>query len=215
MKRNTGNKAILYLHENHESAQNQLADKKKTPQARMKNRVQMLREEKKLTQAELAEKSGLSLRTIQRIEAGNIPKGFTLKSLAQALETEPENIFEYQSENHKIINRVKLINISALTFVILPFGNIILPAILTFKTKDKNAKDMGKDILSIQIIWTATVSILMIASPFLQKFFAIKKPLSIIFLIGLIGINVLVIFMNAVSLGRTGRLYVKLKDRIL
>jgi len=40
-----------------------------------------------MTQSELAEKSGLSLRTVQRIEGGNIPKGFTLKSIAGNLET--------------------------------------------------------------------------------------------------------------------------------
>jgi transcriptional regulator with XRE-family HTH domain len=48
----------------------------------MKSIVQHLREEKNLTQTELAEKSGLSLRTIQRTEAGNVPKGYTLKALA-------------------------------------------------------------------------------------------------------------------------------------
>ena len=48
----------------------------------MKSIVQHLREEKNITQTELAEKSGLSLRTIQRIEAGNVPKGYTLKALA-------------------------------------------------------------------------------------------------------------------------------------
>ncbi len=48
----------------------------------MKSIAQHLREEKNLTQTELAEKSGLSLRTIQRIEAGNVPKGYTLKALA-------------------------------------------------------------------------------------------------------------------------------------
>ena len=41
----------------------------------MKNRIKILREEKNMTQNELAEKSGLSLRTIQRIEAGNIFEG--------------------------------------------------------------------------------------------------------------------------------------------
>lgn len=34
------------------------------------------------------------MRTIQRIEAGNIPKGFTLKTIAKALETESENLFQ-------------------------------------------------------------------------------------------------------------------------
>lgn len=52
----------------------------------MKNKIQLLREENRLTQKELAEKAGLSLRTIQRIEAGNIPKGFTLKALAESLD---------------------------------------------------------------------------------------------------------------------------------
>ena len=51
----------------------------------MKTKVQNLREERNLTQAELAEKSGLSLRTIQRIEAGTEPKGYTLKTLASSL----------------------------------------------------------------------------------------------------------------------------------
>lgn len=53
----------------------------------MKNKIQLLREENRLTQKELAEKAGLSLRTIQRIEAGNTPKGFTLKALAESLNT--------------------------------------------------------------------------------------------------------------------------------
>src|SRR5690606_24642351 len=101
----------------------------------MRNKVQTLRESQNLTQSELAEKSGVSLRTIQRIEAGSVPKGFTLKSLASALETEPENLF-VSDESNVDINRVKLINISALSFIILPLGNIIFPAILIAKSKD-------------------------------------------------------------------------------
>lgn len=34
-----------------------------------------------MTQEELAEKSGVSVRTIQRIEAGTQPKGYTLNSI--------------------------------------------------------------------------------------------------------------------------------------
>ncbi|MEQ6118238.1 helix-turn-helix transcriptional regulator [Reichenbachiella sp. MALMAid0571] len=106
------------------------------------NKVQILREEKNLTQSELAEKSGLSLRTIQRIEAGNIPKGFTLKSLAKALETEPEILFQNENQNSEI-SRAKIINISSLSFLLLPFGNIIIPAILTYRTKNKQTKALG------------------------------------------------------------------------
>ena len=43
---------------------------------------------KNLTQEELSEKSKISVRTIQRIEAGTEPKGHTLRALAQALDIE-------------------------------------------------------------------------------------------------------------------------------
>lgn len=45
----------------------------------MRNNVKVLRENKNMTQAELAEKPGLSLRTVQRIEAGRALKGFILR----------------------------------------------------------------------------------------------------------------------------------------
>lgn len=47
--------------------------------------LKKIREEMNLTQEELAEKSGISVRTIQRIESGTKPKGYTLKALAAAL----------------------------------------------------------------------------------------------------------------------------------
>jgi len=102
----------------------------------MQSKVKTLREAKNQTQTELAEKSGLSLRTIQRIESGNIPKGFTLKAIAKTLEIEPENLF---SKKEIIpIDRAKLINLSALFGLIIPFGGIIFPTILTYKTQDTN-----------------------------------------------------------------------------
>lgn len=180
----------------------------------MKNKVQTLREDKNLTQTELAEKSGLSLRTIQRIEAGNIPKGFTLKSLANALEIEPANLFRNKERSIEI-NRAKLINISSLAFLILPFGNIIIPAILTYKTKDPKTKEIGKSILSIQIIWTAITCVLMIASPFVQAQFSIKLPLFIFFLILLICLNIVVILKNGMSLNQKSNLDIKLKTSML
>ena len=95
----------------------------------MKSIVQHLREEKNLTQTELAEKSGLSLRTIQRIEAGNVPKGYTLKALAFFFETEPEKLIP----NKVILNveRAKLINICSLSGIGIILGVLIVfPPIL-------------------------------------------------------------------------------------
>lgn len=79
----------------------------------MKSIVQHLRERKNLTQTELAEKSGLSLRTIQRIEAENIPKRFTLKALPNVFETLPEELIP-SKEIIKLV-RAKLVNFSSLS----------------------------------------------------------------------------------------------------
>ena len=44
------------------------------------SQLKKIREEKNLTQEKLAQQSGISVRTIQRIEAGTDPKGDTLKN---------------------------------------------------------------------------------------------------------------------------------------
>ncbi|MCV9928694.1 helix-turn-helix domain-containing protein [Flavobacterium sp. LS1R49] len=180
----------------------------------MKNKVQILREEKNMTQTELAEKSGLSLRTIQRVEAGNTPKGFTLKAIAQSLEVEPQGIISNVEEN-TAIDRAKIINFSALSGLIVPFGGVIFPLILTYKTNDSKNKELGKNIVAIQIILTVILSILMIISPFIQKALSMQFPLFLLFLIILIGVKLLVILKNGISLNRKSDLYIKLKNNSL
>ena len=54
--------------------------------------LKKIRERQNLTQEELAEKSGISVRTIQRIEAGTNPKGYTLKTLASSLDVSEKDL---------------------------------------------------------------------------------------------------------------------------
>lgn len=179
----------------------------------MKSTVQLLREEKHLTQTELAEKAGLSLRTIQRMEAGNIPKGFTLKALAAALDTDPEKLIE--KEDDIKVDRAKLINLSALAGIIIPFGGIIFPVLLTYKTKDSTSKELGKNIIGIQIILAVIMSVMMIVSPFIQKVYPVRFPLFIIPLIGFIGLKIGIIILNGISLNTKGNLRIGLKNNFL
>ena len=72
------------------------------------------------TQQVLAEKSNLSLRTIQRIESGaTIPKGYTLKALSKALEIEPQLLINTveKVDFDLIRSKIRLINLSALAFL--------------------------------------------------------------------------------------------------
>lgn len=179
----------------------------------MKNKVKFLREEKNMTQNELAEKSGLSLRTIQRIEAGNILKGFTLKTIAEALETLPENLI-IKKENIQI-ERAKLINLSVLSGLIIPFGSVIFPLILTHKTQDSINKELGKQIVSLQIVLSLLLSILMIACPFVQNSLTLKFPLFIIPLIAILSLKLIIVILNGISLNQKQDLAIKLKNNFL
>lgn len=180
----------------------------------MSTKVKTLREQKNLTQSELAEKSGLSLRTIQRIEAGNIPKGFTLKAIATALKIEPENLFLIDEENPEI-DRAKLINLSALSGLIIPFGSIIFPLILTYKTKDSINKELGKNIVGSHVILTVIFSVLMIISPFVQKAISMRFPLFLVPLIIFLSLKLFIIIKNGISLNQNKNLSIKLKTNFL
>ena len=97
------------------------------------------REKLNLTQEELSEKAELSVRTIQRIEAGAEPKGHTLKVLAKALNITENTLLGIEEIidgiNYKLL---KLINTSSLLFVILPPMNIIMPLIIMIFKKQSN-----------------------------------------------------------------------------
>ena len=178
----------------------------------MKNKIQLLREKNRLTQKELAEKAGLSLRTIQRIEAGNIPKGFTLKALAESLNTTPENLIEKEDKN---IERAKLINSSALFGLIIPFGGIIFPLIFTYKTQDVYNKQLGRNIVALQIILSVTMSLFLIASPFLQKGLSVKFPVFLIVLITFLFLKLIAIIINGIALNKKKDLHTNLKFNFL
>ena len=64
--------------------------------ARLKDRLREERRKAALTQGELAEKAGVGITTIVRIERGDIeePRVSTLRKLAEALEIRPRDLLE-------------------------------------------------------------------------------------------------------------------------
>ncbi|REC46730.1 helix-turn-helix domain-containing protein [Chryseobacterium pennipullorum] len=180
----------------------------------MKNQVKALREAKNMTQSELAKQSGLSLRTVQRVEAGGILKGFSLKALAQALAVNPEHLISHTIEQENI-QRAKIINLSALSGIIIPFGGVIIPLILTYQTQDPKNKELGKSIVGIQIILAAIFSASLIISPFVQKYFSLNFPLFIVAIIMFLSLKILVIISNGMSLNKKHDIHIKLKTNFL
>lgn len=82
-------------------------------------RIKSLRKERGLTQAELAEQSGLSIRTMQRIENMEVnPSAYSLKMLSKALEIDLEDL-NSQNKKHFHFNLSK----SLMTTLISLLGN--------------------------------------------------------------------------------------------
>src|SRR5689334_17972688 len=89
-----------------------------------------------LSQEELAEKTGLSLRTVQRIENGeSVPRGDTLRRLSIALQSSPDELIDWQVQEDK--NVVTILNLSQLGFVAFPILGIIIPLAIWILQKDK------------------------------------------------------------------------------
>ncbi|MCB0649313.1 MAG: helix-turn-helix domain-containing protein [Saprospiraceae bacterium] len=117
-------------------------------------RVRKLRKTKALSQEELAKQTGLSLRTIQRIETGETnPRGDSLQRIANAFQSSKEGLFEdFQSEDKNILNILVLSQLGYLAFPLLGF---ILPLIIWLFKKDKvkGIDSVGKSVVNFQISW--------------------------------------------------------------
>ena len=118
-------------------------------------RVKALRNQKGMTQESLAENSGLSLRTIQRIENNETqPRGDSLKRLAMALKTTPDDLLEWTIQEDK--GYLTLMSLSALGFLFFPILGIIIPLVFWILKKDKlkYVDNIGKSILNFEITWS-------------------------------------------------------------
>jgi transcriptional regulator with XRE-family HTH domain len=155
-------------------------------------RVKGLRTRSGFSQEHLADLSGLSLRTIQRVENGKtIPRGDTLKRLGIALEVSPDEIIDWK--NLEDNNVLLMLNFSQLGFLVFPFLGILIPLAIWLMKKDTimNVNEQGKSILNFQITW-----IIGFLPVFIFGFFLFGPLISIILLYLF---NVVVILMNTLK----------------
>lgn len=91
--------------------------------------VKQKRLEKRLSQQALADAAGLHVRSIQRLEKGQLnPRGYTLQRLSKILEL---NLNELEPENHvdeQVIRKLRsIMYISVISYVVIPLGNLLMP----------------------------------------------------------------------------------------
>lgn len=186
--------------------------------------LKRIREQQNLTQEELSEKSGISVRTIQRIEAGTLPKGYTLKTLAKVLEIQESELLDKKTKTETTgvekaeikqesvaidYSKIKLVNLSSLLFVVLPPLNILVPLLLASTLKQKNP--LVKQIVSVQILWTILAPIVFMLGIFLK----LGGKFTLGLMICIVLSNLFIILRNAAEIDRHQKLYFKLKFNIL
>jgi len=117
-------------------------------------RIKELRNRKGFSQEELSEKSGLSLRTIQRIENGETePRGDSLKRLSTAFDVNSDELIDWTVLEDR--GFLTSLNLSAFSFMVFPILGIIVPLIIWISRKDKirDVNEFAKEILNFQITW--------------------------------------------------------------
>jgi len=177
------------------------------------------------TQEELAEKAGVTTRTIQRIEGGSVnPQAYTLKLLAASLNIDFRELVEDGTPPPKeeplqpsatapgIGERISkqtfaesrflvLMHLLPLSMVIMPGGNILFPLILWVMKRDEYEEyDIhGRAVLNFQL----TMTLIIIASTILMVvYFPVGFPLFVVSGIYTIGLCIL----NAVKVANGKRI---------
>lgn len=138
-------------------------------------KVKKLRNAQGISQELLAEESGLSVRTIQRIEKGETtPNGDTCRKLSDALKVSPNELID--SALVEDIDFLKKLNLSVVPFVLFPILTTLLPRSEPFsnlsfiffpilgilvlvlmwiskKNKIKEIDSIAKKLINFQITW--------------------------------------------------------------
>lgn len=168
-------------------------------------RVKELRNRKGFSQELLADNSGLSLRTIQRIENNEtIPRGDTLRRLAIVLDTTPDEIVDWKIQEDN--SYLTVMNLTTLTFLFFPLLGILIPMIMWVLKKDKvkGVNELGKSIMNFQIVWSVLLFSFYILSGLFWRFFGtVVDSVSIYFKtilpLGILyAINIIFIIVNTV-----------------
>lgn len=132
------------------------------------------------SQEKLAEKAGINLRTVQRLEKGETePRGDTVVRIADVLQVKPGDLLDYQKKEDNTY--LMFLNLSALSFIMFPLLGIILPLILWITKKDqiKYVDGLGKSIINFQITWNIVLFTGLIIYQFIWQPYVLSSMMEI------------------------------------
>ena len=185
------------------------------------NVLRSIREEAGYTQSDLANKTGLSLRTIQRLEASNkVPKGFSLTALAQEFGMDPSALqarYQHvkQSQDSEITT-IRIINLSILSFLGIPFGNLIFPFLIWRRNKELElVNSVGRRIVNFQILFSLSLCLILILSPFTLARWLPEVPVMLLIFALAYGFNILLVIKTGLQIQRQELDFLKLPFQLI
>jgi len=144
---------------------------------------------KHLSQKELADRSGISLRTVQRVEKNeSAGSPYVIRTLCETLGIETNSLLQSSDDNNALEairevmvepvapNRyLKYLNVSSLSLLLFPFLNLVVVTgaylILKKRLVTLNDKITAQKMLSLQILWSVTTLIVLIFTPLIDYWF--------------------------------------------
>lgn len=173
-------------------------------------KIVTFRKKKGLSQEELANLAGLSLRTVQRMESNeSVPRLHSLKVLAGVLDvplaelTRPENISSQETLVH-----LRLLNSLSLLVVILPLVHVVVQLLVWKRNQtDEEGATLGKRIIAFQVLWTFLALLLLIITPIIfrmitgSNMIGKTSPMVVVYLVMLV-VNVAFVMASAVRMQR-------------
>jgi len=194
------------------------------------NKVLSARKSKGLTQEQLAERATITVRTVQRIESNDsIPRDYTLKAIAAALNMPLEDFISVRSclrvsnehsflqdgrptERQASCHFLQLLNLSAFSYLVVPFIHFLIPIFLLKKRKEKDdtLQTTGQRIIRQQIWWTVSTHFLLLLTLVYNliqgSLFDKSNLLNYLWIFaGMYLLNAFIIFFTALKIRHTSR----------
>jgi serine-type D-Ala-D-Ala carboxypeptidase/endopeptidase len=149
---------------------------------------------KGLSQDKLAEKAGINIRTLQRIEKNEVkPQLYTLGCLADSLGVRIEDLtnpIAISLPEEKSPRQLSLLHFSALAGCLIPLGNIIAPLFLWLHKKQTSDiwNNQAQKVINFQISWLIYLFVALVL------YFTIEQLAFFVFLFPVITImNILIL----------------------
>ena len=178
-------------------------------QLTLSQKLKQFRKVKHLSQEELSAASGISSRTIQRLENGDsVGSAYTLKKLSDALGIDSASLNDTGTERNAdtvITLQLNRLNMSALGILIFPLLNIFIPLFLLRHIKtDPQVKSGAGRIISFQVWWTLCSLLVVILLPgLLMQFKALRGgsiPLAVLVYYACVLVNIVCILRISVAI---------------